>query len=251
LFHTIGLFDEITLSPATGISFTSSGIPVPRGRANLCVRAAEVLQKYSGIKAGARIRLVKRIPSGAGLGGGSSDAAACLMGLNRLWETGLNRKELMKLASKLGSDVPFFILGGAAIGRGRGELLSPINSRLRGWVVVLKPKFGISTAEAYRAIDRGKRIPVARNAVHLTIDAVRKGRMENLSVYNDFEAVAARMHPQIDKLILSLRMSGAIQSFMTGSGSAVVGLFMSEVIASSAARRIGREQKVSALTANL
>ena len=155
----------------------------------------------------------------------------------------------MKLAAKLGSDVPFFIMESSAVGRGRGELLSPIKSRLHGWVVVLKPKFAISTADAYRAIDREKRPPLARNAINLTIDAVRKGDITRLSIYNDFESVAARMHPQIDELILSLRKAGAVQSFMTGSGSAVVGLFRTEATARSAATRVGKDNKVKALIA--
>lgn len=171
--------------------------------------------------------------------------------MNRLWKTGLDRKELMKLAARLGSDVPFFMIGACATGKGRGEILVPIKSKLRGWVVVLKPEFGISTADAYRAIDRAKRPPIAKNAISLTIDAIKKGRLDRLSVYNDFEAVAARMHPQIDELILSLRMAGAIQSFMTGSGSAVVGVFRSEAMARSSATRAGKANKVKALVARL
>ena len=251
VFHVISLCDEITLSPAKAVKFTSSGIPVPKGKGNLCVRAAELLREYCGIKAGARIRLLKRIPSGAGLGGGSSDAAACLLGLNRLWKTGLNRSALLKLAARLGSDVPFFILGRAALGRGRGELLTPLKSRLRGWVVVLKPRFGISTADAYRALDREERPPVARNAIKITVEAVRKGNLRNLSAYNDFESVAARMHPQIDDLILALRGAGAVHSFMTGSGSALVGVFRTEAMAKSAATRAGKDNKVKALVAKL
>lgn len=251
VFHSISLSDEIRLTPAGTIRFTSSGIPVPRGGNNLCVRSAELLRRHTGTRRGARIHLIKRIPSGAGLGGGSSDAAACLIGLNRLWKTGLNHSVLVKLASKLGSDVPFFIRSGAAIGRGRGELLTPLKSRLQGWVAVLKPKFGISTADAYRMIDREKRPPVARDAIKITTRAVRTGNLRNLSVYNDFEAVAARMHPQIDELILALRGAGAVHSFMTGSGSAVVGIFRDKSKALVANKCVSRKYRVSGYIARL
>jgi 4-diphosphocytidyl-2-C-methyl-D-erythritol kinase len=157
----------------------------------------------------------------------------------------------MKLAAQLGSDVPFFMLGNAALGRGRGEQLTPLKSRLRGWVVVLKPKFGISTADAYRAIDREKPPPVARNAIRITTEAVRKGNLRNLSVYNDFEAVAAKMHPQIDELILALRGAGAVHSFMTGSGSAVIGLFRDSSKALAAKTSISRMHKVTGYLARL
>ena len=185
------------------------------------------------------------------MGGGSSDAAACLKGLNRLWNAGLGNKELIKLAAQLGSDVPFFIMDGAAIGRGRGEILSPLKSQLKGWVAVIKPEFGISTAQAYKALDREKRVPLSRNAIEITASAVKAGRMEGLSIYNDFEAVAFRMHPEIDDIILELRKTGAIQAFMTGSGSAVIGLFKSDATARKAARTISKTRKILGLTCQI
>ena len=251
VFHTISLHDDIRFLPAKRVIFSSTGLPVPRGRDNLCVRTAELLREHRAVRKGVHIRLVKRIPPGAGLGGGSSDAAACLSGLNRFWRLGLPQRELMRLASRLGSDVPFFIMGGSALGRGRGGILHPLKSRLRGWVVVAKPRFGISTALAYRKIDREKPPPVAPRAVRATITAVRRGNLAGLGVFNSFESMAVRMHPKIGAFILALRREGATQSFMTGSGSAVIGLFREKKKARQAARIIGHTMKVGIFFSSL
>jgi len=246
VFHAVGLFDEIRLSPAPRLRLTVNGLPSPRGPGNLCWRAAELLKKRCGVRAGAHIRLRKRIPSGAGLGGGSSDAAACLAGLNRMWKPGLSRRELMRLAAKLGSDVPFFLLGSAsAIGRGRGERLTPLKSRLHAYAVILKPRFSIPTGPAYRALDRMKRRASPAEGLALTSSAVRRGDLTGLSAFNDFEAVAARTHPEIDRLIVALRQAGAMQAFMSGSGSAVVGLFRSAATARKAAGNIRKGLRVT------
>ncbi len=252
VFHTAGLFDEIRLSPAPRLSLTVNGLPSPRGPGNLCWRAAELLKKRCGIRAGAHIRMKKRIPSGAGLGGGSSDAAACLAGLNSMWKSGLSRRELLRLGAKLGSDVPFFLLGSAsAIGRGRGERLTRLESRLRAHALILKPRFSIPTGPAYRALDRMKRRPAPTGGLALTSSAVRRGDLTGLSVFNDFEAAAARTHPEIDRLIVALRRAGATQAFMTGSGSAVVGLFHSSAMALKAAGNIRKGFKVDCWSAKL
>lgn len=241
VFHTMGLADDITLSPAPRLKLATTGIPSPRGARNLCWKAAELLRRTVKTREGALIRLRKRIPSGAGLGGGSSDCAAVLSGLNRLWKAGLNRGELIRLGARLGSDVPFFLLGSpAAVGRGRGEILAPLASRLRAHAVIVKPRFSISTPDAYRALDRMRKRPAPGAALKVTAGAVRKGDLTGLSVYNDFELVASRTRPEIDRLIVELRLAGATQAFMTGSGSAVVGLFRDSSRAAAAFRLFSR-----------
>jgi len=114
VFHTVGLFDDLSFSTAPRLSLASSGVPSPGGDDNLCLKAARLLLVRTRKRLGAKIRLHKRIPTGAGLGGGSADAAACLVGLNRLWRLGLDRPVLARLAARLGSDVPFFLGGGAS-----------------------------------------------------------------------------------------------------------------------------------------
>src|SRR3989338_5202174 len=153
LFERVDLCDKITITKtACRISVRTNVPDLPNDSRNIATRAAELLKKYARVREGARIRIQKRIPIAAGLGGGSSNAATVLLGLNRLWRLRLSKTRLLKLAAKLGSDVPFFILETPfAEGRGRGEILKPI--RLKGaklWHVIVKPPFGISTKHAYQ-----------------------------------------------------------------------------------------------------
>ena len=247
VFHTVGLADDLAFSPGPTLRLVTSGLPTPRGGDNLCLRAARLLMGPQTL--GATIRLMKRIPAGAGLGGGSADAAACLVGLNRLWRLGRTRPALALLAAKLGSDVPFFLGGSAAVGRGRGETLTPIPSRLRGWVVILKPRFSINTGEAYAAWDRlqkSGRLTCPAATLKGVVRAVRLGRINSLRVHNDFEQVAAARHPRLGDLRTGLLRSGAAVAFLTGSGSAMVGLYGEAPAARAAARALQRRFRVTA-----
>jgi 4-diphosphocytidyl-2-C-methyl-D-erythritol kinase len=241
------LWDDLRFDAAPAPSFTACGLPSPRGSANLCVRAYRLLKERTGTKKEAAMRLVKRIPAGSGLGGGSADAAACLAGLNRLWRLGLAPSGLRALAAKLGSDVPYFLLGGAALGRGRGERLVPLTSRLRAWAILLKPAFSMPTREAYRALDRSGN----RNAPGVrpgdVIPALRAGLLGSLSAYNDFEAVVGVLHPKIKSMRSALLELGARPVFMTGSGSAMIGLVESPADAKRIAGTLGRRMKATAL----
>jgi 4-diphosphocytidyl-2-C-methyl-D-erythritol kinase len=207
------------------------------------VRAALLLRRETGCRRGARISLLKRIPAGAGLGGGSSDAAAALAGLDRLWRLGLPASRLRALGARLGSDVPFFLEGArAAVGTGRGERLRPVPSRLRAWAVILKPSFGVSTREAYAAFDRlpPSRRPRPSAPLSACVRAVRSGNLRALAPHNDFEAAVFPAHPRLARLRSSLLSAGASAAFMTGSGSAMVGLFASRSHARRAASALGR-----------
>jgi len=226
VFHTIGLWDEIRLANSPRFRFSAAGLPTPAGGANLCVRAYRLLKDATGTGQEASLKLVKRIPSGAGLGGGSADAAACLAGLNRLWNLKLDRKRLAILAGRLGSDVPFFLSGGAALGRGRGEKLHPLVSRLSRWAVILKPGFGIPTALAYTELDRSRKGTDPGPSVNAVTRGLRTGTLP-LRIHNDFEPVAERLHPLVHRLMVFLGNAGASPAFLTGSGSAVVGIFPS------------------------
>lgn len=254
VFHTIGVWDELLLQPAPALRFAPSGLPSPRGEANLCVKAYHLMRKLARGARGVHIRLFKRIPSGAGLGGGSADAAACLAGLNRLWRLGLAPAALRRHAARLGSDVPFFLAGGAAVGRGRGEILTPLPSRLAAWTIVAKPRFGISTAGAYAALDRSrprKRYQEPFPGFRGTRAAVRRGDPAAVRAENDFEPVVAALHPKIPRLLRHLRRAGARPAFMSGSGSAVVGLVRTRSEAGRIARAIARSHKVKAIVAPL
>jgi 4-diphosphocytidyl-2-C-methyl-D-erythritol kinase len=225
VMQSIELHDDLEFRPAgRDISLTVEGSdlsPVPE---NLVWRAAELLRRHGKIRAGVEIRLVKNIPVAAGLGGGSADAAAALRALNELWETGLSLSELMALGEQLGSDVPFCIMGGTALARGRGERLARLPACPRLGLVLVKPRFSVSTASVYRAFAPGP--AVRRPDNRAMIDALRKsdvsGIAENLA--NALESVTIKQHPEIEEIKTKLIGAGALGVLMSGSGPTVFGL---------------------------
>lgn len=162
LMAPISLSDRLTIErgqTAAEIKFSCDDSSLPGGDENLVVQAARLFQKATKIKEGVEIALEKKIPHGAGLGGGSSDAAATLLGLNELFETRLGQKELVGLAAQIGSDVPFFILGSAAICRGRGEIVEPARLPAKFKILLVKPDFGVPTPWAYGRWKDSRELP--------------------------------------------------------------------------------------------
>lgn len=275
---TIALWDELRFEPGgSGARLRcvgeAGGDPVPGGRENLVLRAAAQLESAVGRPLpGVSIRLRKRIPAGRGLGGGSSDAAAALAGLNRLFRLGRSRAELHGMAAAIGMDVPFFLYGGAALAGGRGEAVFPL-AEPRGAaaaplpLALLLPRFGISTAEAYRGLDlasagrEGERNPPRRRAAAVGRIADPRRRPEFApgpsfpsspdGFRNDLEQSAvlesAALGREIAEMRRALLTSGALVSAMSGSGSAVYGVFGDPGAAEDAARRLdGREWRALA-----
>jgi 4-diphosphocytidyl-2-C-methyl-D-erythritol kinase len=204
----------------------------------LAVRAAEAALRELGLRRQVFISLDKRIPPGSGLGGASSDAAAVLRALVHLSGKKLPFHRLVHLAAGLGSDVPFFLLGGRALGLGRGEEVYPLSEAPRQTVVVLFPGQGMNTAEAYRLL-RAPRL----TAVHArpTIELFCGGTMEKgAPLANDFEQVVFRRFPQLAVAKRFLLRSGATVASLSGSGSALYGLFADHAKARSAARQVGK-----------
>ena len=209
---------------------------VPHGKKNLVYQAASLLMKKSGIDARLRIHIRKRIPVGAGLGGGSSDAAATLVGLNRLLRLKYSTKELKKMASNLGADVPFFIHARPARARGIGERLSFLGKLPRLWSVILYPGFPVSTAWVYGKLRLKLTKPHANtsiNSLPVSDNALRK------LLVNDLETVTVGRYPQVGLLKNKLTREGAIGALMSGTGSSVFGLFNSRQRAERAFRRLG------------
>jgi 4-diphosphocytidyl-2-C-methyl-D-erythritol kinase len=241
LLQTITLCDKLTFSARRGPFSLACRTPgVPSDRTNLVWRAAEALWAASGREGeprDAHIKLEKKIPAQAGLGGGSTDAAAALVGLNVLWGTRKSRRDLMRLAATLGSDVPFFLQGGTALGVDRGQELYPVDDVERMGVVVIKPSFGVSTGEAYGWFDADR----VQGAVDKpAVMPVEVGwPISPVPLSNDLTDPVARRHPEIREIVEVLRENGASGAQMTGSGSAVFGLFP-ESVASKAARRLKR-----------
>jgi 4-diphosphocytidyl-2-C-methyl-D-erythritol kinase len=234
LYQSIALSDRLTLAERRGpFTVVSTSPGVPTDRTNLVYAAAAALWSAlgrSGEPRDVHVRLIKQIPVAAGLGGGSADAAAALVGLNALWSGRLGRPHLARLAAELGSDVPFFLQGGTALGAGRGEELYPVDDLPRLPLVVIKPSFGVSAGDAYRWLDEDRRTGQVQPTRPRPAPALDLGWPGGpLALTNDLEAPVTRRHPAIDDLLAALARAGATAAAMTGSGSAVFGVFSSGV----------------------
>ncbi|MBO8159786.1 4-(cytidine 5'-diphospho)-2-C-methyl-D-erythritol kinase [Thermosyntropha sp.] len=229
IMHKISLADKVVISRNDqGIKVRSDNPFIPEGEDNLAYKAAMVFMEETGIKKGVNIYLEKNIPFEAGLGGGSSDAAAVLKGMNELYRCGISDEKLVEWAARIGSDVPFFILPGTALARGRGEIITPFGKENFLNIVVIKPEFSLSTAEVYRSfrLAEVKKIPnlEAFLAAWEDCDIIRIA--ENM--INVLEVPVLKIYPAIDKIKAKLEASGALKALMSGSGSAVFGIFSSK-----------------------
>lgn len=224
-FYPVPWNDALEIIPAEDFTFSQSGGPVPGAAAdNLCVRAYEILKKEFHLKPVA-IHLLKIIPTGAGLGGGSSDGAWTLRMLDQLFNLSIPAEKLKEYAAQLGSDCPFFLHDKPMIGTGRGEVLRPVSVSLKNrFLVIVKPEVHISTAEAYAGI-----IPRAPAAdVRQVLETCRLQEWEP-SLTNDFQEALFKKFPITEALYQKLYAFGATYASMSGSGSAVYGIFEKEV----------------------
>ncbi len=223
IFVPVDLCDTVELHARDlGLSMECTRDDVPCDSGNLCLRAAAEVYRFAG-GGGVHIALDKRIPVGAGLGGGSSNAAMVLRALPRLWGTEIPDEELQAMAARLGSDVPFFLHDGPALAGGRGEMLTPLDVHLPWWIVLVTPRIHVSTAWAYASLGARERQPDPRLDLLLS-DAVRAGDPAPLLV-NDFEPAVFERWPAIAAMKRRLLDNGAVGALMSGSGSTVFGLF--------------------------
>lgn len=242
IMQPVSLADDILLTPSPKLSLYTDGWPPSRAdQTNLAWRAAELLQSTCGIQKGVHISLHKRIPTGAGMGGGSSDAAAVLFGLNLLWNLQLSPEELEHLGLSLGADVPFFIRGGLLRVRGIGEILDPQECRHNFWLLVFQPCRGLSTKDIFHAYHSSA--DVSHPDISAVLEALRSGNRDLLSssLGNVLETVSAASCPEIPAAISDLRNAGAFAARMTGSGSAVFGVFPSRIAAEKARSALSRQ----------
>lgn len=241
-YQPVSLEDELVFEAApAGVELEGDDPSIAWTEANLCHRAARLALEAAGIKGGVRIRVRKRIPPGSGLGGGSADAAATLLAVDKLFACGFPRERLLQLAGKLGSDVPFFILGRPAIGRGRGEILEEASGLPGGWIVIAKPDVSVSTKWAYENIS----FMLTRGASAGTLKALLSGLhgFPNIRIetHNSFEAGVGEHFPGIGGTLRALRKERPILCSLSGSGAACFAVFAAEFEAREVADRLESE----------
>ncbi len=234
----VSLFDEISMTVGgTGISVRADNPQVPSGPTNSVYRAVRLLLETADSEVGVDIRIRKHIPVQSGLGGASSNAAAAMLRLNELLGLGFTREELIGLGIQIGSDVPFFLFGSPAVATGKGEVLQRVQGIADAWLVIVKPAGGISTREAYEKID----LVLTEEKKHIIIPKFID-TLDSLVglMFNDFEPVAEGLLGEIKDIKTKLIRLGARGAMLSGSGSAVFGVFADE----AAARRAHEEVSV-------
>ena len=235
LMQPVTLADDITLTPAKEITLTTGGTPLlPADEKHLAFRAAMALKAHTGYPGGAAIHVEKHIPVGAGMGGGSADAAGVLIGLNKMWGLALPQSELEIIGLRLGADVPFCIRGGLTRTTGIGEVMEDLPCG-RSWpLVVIQPCEGLSTKEIFTAYHEG--VVDARPDNAAAALALARGNAQTLSaaMANVMQPVSEARRPGIHEAIQALKAQGAFAAQMTGSGSAVFGAFADEASAARA-----------------
>jgi 4-diphosphocytidyl-2-C-methyl-D-erythritol kinase len=223
VMQAVDLSDRLTLDDADVMEVRTTSSGVPTDDRNLALRAALALREAAGVRRGVRIALDKRIPVGAGLGGGSTDAAAVLLGLNRLWRLRWPVARLTEVATRLGMDVPFFLRGGIAMATGRGEHVRRVAGGALALVLV-NPKFPASTAEMYARVTPAMYTDGAHTRAVVTALTSRRPARVAASLYNGLEPAAASAYPQIARMRAALMAAGALGALMSGSGPTVFGV---------------------------
>lgn len=235
VMQQISIYDELEYTmQQEGITLHCPGTDLPTNEQNLIYRAAQTLFNHTGYRNGVEIVLNKSIPSAAGLGGGSSDAATTLMTLNNLCSLGLSKTELIKLGAKLGADVPFFIFGRSAFATGIGDKLQTLPDLPQINMVLINPTFPLSTKTVYENLNLAltkKKNNYSIPRFYALGDVVRE-------LHNDLEAVSLKMHPELNDLKQMLRKEGALGALMSGSGPTLFGIFADEKSAKEAREAI-------------
>lgn len=243
-FQTVSLHDDLSFDLADKISLTCDRADVPVDKNNLIVRAANSLRERFLVSDGARIHLVKRIPSPGGLGGGSSDAAIALLALTKLWKLEIDASELVRIAASLGADVPFFLSGGTALGTGLGTDIEMLADAPKTRLLIVTPPEKVLTAEAYKSLRAPDLTDKSLSGI-LTICRFETADRKFLEteLHNDFENQVFRDKPEIARVKQSLLASGAANALMSGSGASVFGIFENEIVRARASEFL-RENEI-------
>ena len=244
IMQNVDLFDTLDFEDnETGeIVLTASSPKIPTDDSNLICKVAKQLQDKFNVKKGANINLVKRIPVAAGMAGGSTDGAAAYIALNELWNLGLSKEELCKLAVNLGADIPYCIMGGTMLAEGIGEELTKVSDLPRCYIVIAKPAIDVSTGWVYKELDSKEIVD------HPDIDgikrAIEKGDIHEMCdlIGNVLEPVTAGKYDEIGKIENILEDNGAIRAFMTGSGPTVFAIFDDKNKAEAALKEVEKSR---------
>ena len=247
ILQMVTWFDELQLEgTCEKVELFCDTPEIPNDETNLVVKAARLLQKhFPGRCAGVNITLKKSIPSGAGLGGGSGNAAGVLLALNHLWELKISRENLIALSGELGSDVPFFLISPCAIGTGKGEILEPIKNPINLYVLMIYPNLPLSTPWVYGNLKL--KLTKHKNNISILTNFLMRSDFAQLGagLYNDLEPIVFKRYPEILEIKNELLRSGAGGALLSGSGSTVFGIFDNPDLAKKAlARFAGKKHKV-------
>ena len=231
IMQTISLYDEISVEKNNKIYIDSNNKNIPLDNKNLAWKAAEYFFSYTKLLGGCNIYIKKNIPDGAGLGGGSSNAATVLLALNDIYKTNLSNEELINISLKIGADVPFFIIKGTCLAEGIGEKLTKIKNNTNPYILIYKPEFSISTKWAYENVN-------LNNKPKYNIDNIVKNLMKSdykfEDIFNYLEYVSISKYPEIETIKSKMKKLGATSSLMSGSGSSVFGIFDDKIKAKQA-----------------
>lgn len=236
IFERINLHDTIILKSRTDkqIKIFSNSKEIPRNSSNLAFRSAKLLQDDLAAAKGVDIKIIKRIPVGSGMGGGSSNAATVLLGLNKLWKLNLSKEKLVNFAKKIGSDVPFFIYDCSfAFGTGRGDNILPLNllSSTKLWHILVVPKINVSTPAVYKGWDnRTQELTSLKGNDKIMLSALMKKdpALISIALFNSLESVTSRMHPVLNIIREKLGFLGLKSVLMSGSGPAIFSISLTK-----------------------
>jgi 4-diphosphocytidyl-2-C-methyl-D-erythritol kinase len=226
VMQAVGLHDWLSLYKIPkGVVIQTDNPQLPTGRMNLAYKAAEIFLNQIGIDQGVKINIQKRIPLSSGLGGGSSNAAFTLMGLNKLFNTNFSKRKLLDMGKQIGSDVPFFFSSGQAVATGRGEKIREVKLPLDYWIVLINPDIEISTSWVYKNF----KINLTREKKLIRIYKSKKSFFNSVVGWeNELEKTSVKKYPQLKKLREKLKQIGAIKTSMSGSGPTIYGIFLNK-----------------------
>lgn len=231
IFQTVSLFDKITFSQSENknLVLNCNNKNIPTDESNLIIKAAKLLQNNFNISKGAEIHLEKNIPFPGGLGGGSSNAAIALLGLAKFWSLKIGFDDLLKFAEKIGSDVPFFLYGGTALGAGRGTEIFPLREINEKYILIVTPNENVSTAEAFARLNATNLTNLeSKSMLQICRNGAEKFDLRQSGLKNDFEQSVFSFAPETKRVKETLLNSGAVKALLSGSGSSVFGIFDTE-----------------------